>query len=481
MKKNQNFFLFLKDLIFYGFMTGLNKLSVLITFPFLARYFSVEDYGRLDFLLSLISLIIVFTTFGQDSAVGRYIQEQKTKDKQKIVVTNSFLIHIIFLVIVLILLIYLRDYLENFFYTNELFLIITLQIPFILFISFSENIFRWTFSKTKFLIISILNFFLIVVCTYLVVTTNKNIITFFNFLLYGQFFITIISFFLLINFFYFKIDKILIKKLLKYAIPCGIVCVISIFVPILERFFVKEFIGDYELGLFAVAIKISLCIGVLAQAFQSAWGPFALKKYQEKDSEKIFNLILFLFATIISFLIILIIGFSKNIVSFLSSEKYIACIFLILPICYGYSLQFLGWMLEIGIYISKKPELILFGFTAYIITSIISLHILCKYFGILGIASSIAVSFFIKIVIDLILAEKYWKAIWKIKRIIFLKLLLLILSIFLIKLHQIFAIKEVILLSLIFSVSFLFISYLFSTRDERNIMKNISFKKIIKY
>ena len=118
-----------------------------------------------------------------------------------------------------------------------------------------------------------------------------------------------------------KNDVLLIKKLLKYAIPCGIVCVISVFVPILERFFVKEFIGDYELGLFAVAIKISLCIGVLAQAFQSAWGPFALKKYQEKDSEKIFNLILFLFATIISFLIILIIGFSKNIVSFLSSEK----------------------------------------------------------------------------------------------------------------------------------------------------------------
>ena len=41
-------------------MTGLNKLSVLITFPFLARYFSVEDYGRLDFLLSLISLMSFF-------------------------------------------------------------------------------------------------------------------------------------------------------------------------------------------------------------------------------------------------------------------------------------------------------------------------------------------------------------------------------------------------------------------------------------
>ena len=67
----------LKDFIFYGLITSLNKLSVLITFPFLARYFSVADYGKLDFLLSVINFLIVVTVFGQDSAVGRFIQDQK--------------------------------------------------------------------------------------------------------------------------------------------------------------------------------------------------------------------------------------------------------------------------------------------------------------------------------------------------------------------------------------------------------------------
>ena len=58
-------------------LTSVNKLSVLLTFPFLARYFSVEEYGKLDFLINLISLTIVIIVFGQDSAIGRYIQEQK--------------------------------------------------------------------------------------------------------------------------------------------------------------------------------------------------------------------------------------------------------------------------------------------------------------------------------------------------------------------------------------------------------------------
>ena len=62
-KKKISFFF--KDFIFYGMLTSVNKLSVLLTFPFLARYFSVEEYGKLDFLINLISLTIVIIVFGQ--------------------------------------------------------------------------------------------------------------------------------------------------------------------------------------------------------------------------------------------------------------------------------------------------------------------------------------------------------------------------------------------------------------------------------
>ena len=55
----KKFSFFFKDFIFYGMLTSVNKLSVLLTFPFLARYFSVEEYGKLDFLINLISLTIV--------------------------------------------------------------------------------------------------------------------------------------------------------------------------------------------------------------------------------------------------------------------------------------------------------------------------------------------------------------------------------------------------------------------------------------
>ena len=160
----------------------------------------------------------------------------------------------------------------------------------------------------------------------------------------GQLFLSIICCFLLAGWIKFSFNKKFISNLLVYGYPFGIVCTVSFFVPILERFFVKSFVGEFELGLYAVALKISLCLAVFAQAFQTAWGPFSLKNYAEKNTEEIFNLILFLFTIVISLLIIWITIFSKSIVSFLASDKYIHSYLLIFPICFGYSLQFIGWI-----------------------------------------------------------------------------------------------------------------------------------------
>ena len=104
LSTKKKFSFFFKDFLFYGLLTGINKLSVVLTFPFLARYFSVESYGRLDFLINLVFLIIVIVIFGQDSSIGRYIQDQKKLENKKNINNNSLLIHFISLVFVILLL-----------------------------------------------------------------------------------------------------------------------------------------------------------------------------------------------------------------------------------------------------------------------------------------------------------------------------------------------------------------------------------------
>ena len=190
---------FFKDFIFYGVITGFNKLSVLLTFSFLARYFSVEDFGKLDFLINLISLTIDIIVFGQDSAVGRYIQEQKKLEGKKIIISNSLFIHLISLILIISILLLYKSFFLPYFYNDDFFNVILLQIPILLFISFSENIFKWTFSKIKFLVISLSNFLIIIFSSLFVIILEKDIFSFFIFSIMGQIILSIICLFLLIN------------------------------------------------------------------------------------------------------------------------------------------------------------------------------------------------------------------------------------------------------------------------------------------
>jgi len=469
---------FFKDFIFYGVITGFNKLSVLLTFPFLARYFSVEDFGKLDFLINLISLIIVIIVFGQDSAIGRYIQEQKKLEGKKIIISNSLFIHLIALILIISILLLYKSFFLPYFYNDDFFNVILLQIPILLFISFSENIFKWTFSKIKFLVISLSNFLIIIFSSFFVIILKKDILSFFIFSIMGQIILSIICLFLLINLIKINFNQTFISSLLVYGMPFGIVCIISVLVPILERIFVQSYVGDYELGLYSVAVKISLCLAIFAQAFQTAWGPFSLKNFNIINSDKIFNFILFVFSTILSLLVIIITFFSKEIILILASNKYSECYLLILPICFGYSIQFIGWILEIGIHISKKTYLIFFGYIAYLSSSLISLIILCNFFGIIGVAISVTIGFLVKTMVDLKVASSCWKKIWRLKRIIFLKTytFLLCTILLIITNNNILISKWVVLFLLL--IHFIYF-WIFLDRYEINAIKSIELIKRI--
>ena len=469
---------FFKDFIFYGVITGFNKLSVLLTFPFLARYFSVEDFGKLDFLINLISLTIVIIVFGQDSAIGRYIQEQKKLEGKKIIISNSLFIHLIALILIISILLLYKSFFLPYFYNDDFFNVILLQIPILLFISFSENIFKWTFSKIKFLVISLSNFLIIIFSSFFVIILKKDILSFFIFSIMGQIILSIICLFFLINLIKINFNQTFITSLLVYGMPFGIVCIISVLVPILERIFVQSYVGDYELGLYSVAVKISLCLTILAQAFQTAWGPFSLKNFNIINSDKIFNFILFVFSTILSLLVIIITFFSKEIILILASNKYSECYLLIFPICFGYSIQFIGWILEIGIHISKKTYLIFFGYIAYLSSSLISLIILCNFFGIIGVAISVPIGFLVKTMVDLKVASSCWKKIWRLKRIIFLKTYTFLLcTILLITTNNNILISKWVVLFLLL-IHFIYF-WIFLDRYEINAIKSIELIKRI--
>ena len=83
MQLKKSLKLLAKDTVVYGFAALLNKSITLITFPLLTRYFSVEEFGELDFLFITLGLLVIFVGCGQDSAIFRYYNECSNEKQKK--------------------------------------------------------------------------------------------------------------------------------------------------------------------------------------------------------------------------------------------------------------------------------------------------------------------------------------------------------------------------------------------------------------
>ena len=137
------------DTFIYGVCQSLVRVLNFITFPLLARHFSISDYGKFDFAMVTVSLIVIACIFGQDAALARYFFDFKNKDDKKAVISQSLIIQLIFMFICILALIFAMAPLASVGYLNHFskieLLLLCLQIPFFLLINFAQNILKCSF------------------------------------------------------------------------------------------------------------------------------------------------------------------------------------------------------------------------------------------------------------------------------------------------------------------------------------------------
>ena len=85
----------LSDSLLYGISNIFQKsFSFLIVF-LLSKNLSVESYGIIDFILTIISLTSIIVIFGQDYAVARFFNNENLKNKKKLLISQSLIIHLL--------------------------------------------------------------------------------------------------------------------------------------------------------------------------------------------------------------------------------------------------------------------------------------------------------------------------------------------------------------------------------------------------
>lgn len=428
-------FLF-KDSMIYGLSSAISKAFSLITFPLLIKNFTVSEFGFIDYFMVLANFITIFFVFGQDSAVARFFYESDTDEEKKNVISQSLFLQLVGLLIFIPVLWNSNNLIKKLLINNSeainYFKIILLQIPFLLFINFSQNILKWTFSRKKFLFMS-LGYTIVQtsLLLYVVFITKQGVKSVFYVSLFTNILFGLIGLISISKWIVIPVKFDLIPEMLKYAIPLGVICVFSAFSPTLERSYTNLILGMNDLGLYAAGNKIAMLIGFVVSAFQTAWGPFSLSMYKESKSIDRYNIVLKYFTLFICLSIFLLSLSSIPVIKLFASSKYLNAFTLVFPLTLSISIEAISSITEIGISISKKSYLYLISNFLSVSITFLSLYILTPYFGIAGIAYSVLFGKIVKSITNFILAQKVYFLPWNYvnpTKIIFYTLFLCIIS-----------------------------------------------------
>ena len=276
-----------RDTATYGLGGALNRLTTLITFPLLARHFSVEEYGTIDLLNTSVVLLVTLLVFGQDSGVARFFYEDTATSSRRQVVSQSLALQAAILAATLPVLWLNAKPIAAWMSTGpdgeNVVKLMILQAPFFLLINFSQNLLKWTFKRWHFLLISVGSSVVTMLGLVIGITLpGFGIVEVFAVYLVTRAIFGLIGLWFIRDWLARPSGFECLKQMMPFAIPFGVICVIGAVLPVLERGMVQSLLGPQELGLYAAGAKVAMLIALPINAFEIALGAVLLVHFQGK-------------------------------------------------------------------------------------------------------------------------------------------------------------------------------------------------------
>lgn len=404
-------------IIYVGGFVLSNTLSF-ITFPILARGLTKGDFGVFDLFASVTILITVILALGIDSSVGRFFHEYDEYELRKAVVSEALALQLCAIVLIVFALYVWSDSLIGYFGGDatdaHLFRLVVVQAGFQAALNFAMNLLKWSFQKWRFILLSVVSSGLgLCLTTVAIFEFHADLVGIFEAVLIGRIVSAVIGICLIRN--WLLASNISFEysgRLIKYAIPIGIVCIMEVMVPVIERNSILGILNSEELAQYAAAAKLVSIMAVLVQAFQSAWGPFSLSLRNHEGAEETYSTTakLYVLAICVCALVLAYVG--KAALTILASERYDGGYILIFPMAMALAIQSTGHVTEIGISISKRTHYQLVAYGIFVIVSIFLISVLTNYFGIYGTASAVLISNAIKTTVTSFFAQRAYYIRW---------------------------------------------------------------------
>lgn len=381
----------LSDTAVYGVAAALNKLLALVTFPLLARNLSVADYGNVDLLLVLVNWLALLLLLGIDSAVGRLMADPLGESERAQAVSQGLLwLALMALVIVPVMWIRGESLLAHVGVPAQaaaLATIVAVQLPLLAVTAVAQAVLRWTFQRRAFVVVSFgsaLGYATALVLAFAVWTPTPKLVL--TVAVAIQLPVALVALWFIRAWLRWPRSLAAWCTLLPIAVPTAVVSCMAAALPLVERAFVAQGLGADALGLYAAGAKVAALLSLPIVAFQSGWGPYALALHREQDAGRTFNDALLMFTWLMCLAALALSALAPWVVAGLASRRYAEGAVVVLPLALALVVQGVGWILEIGITVSKRMHLSVLAYFALIGTFAVAAGSLAGSLGLFGVA-----------------------------------------------------------------------------------------------
>ncbi|MBB5324239.1 O-antigen/teichoic acid export membrane protein [Anoxybacillus tepidamans] len=281
------------DSLLYAFMNVGTKLIAFIMLPVYTSFLSKTQYGIVDILDRLTSMLTFLVIFGTDSALSFYYYDTKDENKRLLYVQNVmyfrlFVVAILFLLVVVAGPWFAEKILENSRYVDLLYVnLFTLLLDTIFVVV--TTVMRFEFQTKKVVLFTVLKMLLVAFLSYMALKFFSSTP---SGLFMGRLVSSVVVFVLMLrmtwNYLKFRIQWPILKEILVYAAPLAPTSIAFWVISNSSTFFIQGFSSLEEVGVFGVALRLAMMITLVTSGVQMAWRPYSMSVKDKEDSPYIF-------------------------------------------------------------------------------------------------------------------------------------------------------------------------------------------------
>lgn len=423
----------------YGLGTIIPRLLNYLLVPFYTYLvFNRNEYGQITELYSYVAFLVVFLTFGLETAYFRYAN--KNKRPQKVFNAGFQIILLLSLTFVVLIWIFLDPVAAKLGYANHpeyimmLVLIVSLDalsaLPFA-WLRFHRKARKFSAVRVASVVINISsNILLLVVLPKILApetshyfpyyfTTNVGLVFVSNLIASLATFIMVIGVF---KEFHINSDFKLQKKLLKYSTPLLVIGLAGMINEVADKIMMKYLLSDpataeSQLGVYGANYKLAILMMIFIQMFRYAFEPFFFAEEKNRDSRVIYAKVMNWF---VAFTWLIFLGVTLNIDIF---KYFVGPTFreglIIVPIILA-AKMFLGIFYNLSVWF-KLTNRTLYGAIIAILGAVITVSlniILIPKYGYIGAAWANFACYFSMMIVSYFWGRKIFTVPYNIKKIL---------------------------------------------------------------